>query len=212
MNLKPFITLTGADERTDLKALARLNAEIGLLYTANPEGRHRYPSWDWIMEAGLILPSCALHVCGRHARNELRLGQLDVSCFDRIQLNGWPSARDVDRICEMYPEHTIITQHSPHCSHLLLGVQSKNHVVLVDASGGKGITPPNWTRPSTSKNVGFAGGLGPDNLQNELLNRLGPYLVPGSWIDMESKLRDGDDWFDLAQASECCRIFHIFQS
>lgn len=208
----PFVTLTGADERTDLKALARLDAEIALLYTKDLDGRHRYPSWDWILEASRVLPSCALHVCGRTARNALRLSQLDVSCFDRIQLNGWPSALEVDQICELHPEHTIITQHSPSSSHLLLGVRSGNHAVLVDSSAGKGITPARWDRPSTTKAVGFAGGLGPDNLQDELLNRLGPLLVPGAWVDMESKLRDEDDWFDLAQASECCRIFHNFLS
>jgi hypothetical protein len=211
MTLKPFLTLTGADERTDLQRLSRFNAEIGLLYTANPDGRNRYPRWDWILEASRVLPTCALHVCGRTARNELRLGHLDVACFDRIQLNGWPSALDVERICEMYPDQTIITQHSPYSSYLLLGVQARNHAVLVDDSGGNGITPNHWTRPSTPKNVGFAGGLGPDNLQEELLNRLGPCIVPGAWIDMESRIRT-DDWFDIELANRCVEIFHHYLS
>ncbi len=41
------VTLTGADERTDIAQLAQLTAdhpylEIGLLYTTTPEGRNRY--------------------------------------------------------------------------------------------------------------------------------------------------------------------------
>jgi hypothetical protein len=47
--------VTGADEKTDVASLAKLDAEIGLLYTETPEGRNRYPRWEWIRETSLEL-------------------------------------------------------------------------------------------------------------------------------------------------------------
>lgn len=40
------ITVTGLDERTNLIDASYLEAEIGILYTATPEGRNRYPKYD----------------------------------------------------------------------------------------------------------------------------------------------------------------------
>jgi hypothetical protein len=67
----PFITVTGADEKTDVSMLQTLDAEIGLLYsvmTAN-----RYPRSEWIKAAAGSLPRVAIHICGSGARGELLL-------------------------------------------------------------------------------------------------------------------------------------------
>ncbi len=200
----PFLTVTGADERTDVALLAKLDAEIGLLYTETPEGRNRYPRWEWIRETSLELRKASLHVCGRAARAKLMEGTLPVSGFQRIQVNGGILALEVEHLCEMYPLHTIITQHHVNNAHLLF-VRSINHAVLLDASGGRGISPSAWKTPATEKAVGFAGGLGPDNLTAEL-QTIGRIARPGWWADMEGKLRV-DDWFSLELAGQCCAQF-----
>ena len=202
---KPFITVTGADEKTDVASLSDLNAEIGFLFTATPEGRNRYPRWEWIREASLAVKRAALHVCGRDARNLIAAGELPVSGFQRIQINGGILANEVERICAMYPRHTIITQHHVNNAHLLF-VKALNHAVLIDGSGGCGVSPDAWAPPLTEKHVGFAGGLGPANLTSEL-GKIQTVARPGWWADMENKLRV-DDFFSIELAAQCVEQFH----
>lgn len=86
-----------------------------------------------------------------------------------------------------------------------------NQAVLVDASGGQGITPERWETPGqweTSCPVGFAGGLSPENLKAEL-PKIMEVARPGFWVDMESSLRV-DGRFDLARARQAVRVFNTF--
>lgn len=210
MSQLSFITLTGADERTDLDALVKLVCfnplvEVGLLYTATPEGRPRYPSRAWLREAAETLDGrCAIHVCGSGAKRELLAGELhDLTRYaPRVQLNGILSAKEVEQACRQVD--TLITQHHLGNDHLL-GVQARNHQLLLDGSGGRGISPISWKPPYTSKLVGFAGGLGPDTLSTQL-PRIADVARDGAWVDMEGKLRV-DDWFSVELAAECAAIF-----
>lgn len=197
------ITVTGADERTDVGELKKLNAEIGFLYTATPEGRNRYPRLGWIVETANQLERASLHICGRGARAALMAGEIPVYGFQRIQVNGAILAVEVERLCAQYPRHTIITQHRTDTAHLLF-VGTLNHAVLIDASGGRGISPEKWSSPTTAKYVGFAGGLGPDNLADELAS-MAAVSRPGWWVDMEGKLRV-DDWFSVERAAQCVEL------
>lgn len=201
---QPFLTVTGADEHTDVAALAKINAEIGLLYTATPEGRNRYPRWEWILETSAEFRRASLHVCGRGARQKLMDGRLPVSRFQRIQVNGLIEIPEVRHLCQLYPHHTIITQHTP-ANRYLLVVKEGNHALLVDGSGGRGVSPESWHHPDTGKVVGFAGGLGPDNLASEL-HKITAIARAGWWADMEGKLRV-DDWFSVERAAECAAVF-----
>lgn len=202
----PFLTVTGADERTDIAALSKLDAEIGLLYSATPEGRNRYPSRQWILSAAQHLPRCALHICGKLARVELIEGRLDdiLPYVQRIQVNGIVHPEVISSLCKIYGLHVFITQHTP-TNKALLNVTDKNHVILIDGSGGRGILPTGWPLIDTPKHVGFAGGLGPDNLQDEL-SAITKVSKRGWWVDMESKLRV-DDWFSLELAGEVIAQF-----
>jgi len=210
------ITLTGADERTPLPELQRLveehpTLEIGLLYTARPEGRNRYPSWDWLVEAAdAIQGRCALHVCGRLARLELFQGQLAAATKNvaRIQVNGIIEVADLREVVRIFRSHTVITQ--DHADNRDLWLSRIVHALLVDGSGGRGIAPTEWVRPNTWKDVGFAGGLGPDNLAEEL-PKIAAVATGNWWIDMESNLRT-NDWFDLDKAAKCLGIFEKFTS
>jgi phosphoribosylanthranilate isomerase len=210
----PTITLTGADERTSLPALNKLTSdgrgavEIGLLYTVEPEGRHRYPSRSWLSKAAAALSGpIALHVCGSAARAQLQAQTLTdlVAHVQRIQVNGTLASQVVEQLCELYPRHIIITQHNA-ANDSLLQVRAANHAVLVDGSGGRGISPACWQRPQTNKAVGFAGGLGPENLKSQL-----PVIAKAAegawWVDMEQSLRTHDDWFDAAMAAKTAAAF-----
>jgi hypothetical protein len=205
------ITLTGADERTpirDLIALADMGAEIGILYTHDPEGRHRYPSFEWIVNAVTSLRGrAAIHVCGGRARSIFSQGGLDdlvLSHVRRIQVNGGVLPNELASLCRLYPEHTIITQHTG-CNAPLVDVPAYNHALLIDGSGGRGILPGEWQRPETSKPVGFAGGLGPDTLRSQL-PKIEAVATADAWVDMEGGLRE-DDWFSVNRAVRCIEIF-----
>jgi phosphoribosylanthranilate isomerase len=83
-------------------------------------------------------------------------------------------------------------------------VKATNHCILIDDSGGRGISPSIWSAPHTSKQIGFAGGLGLDNLAGEL-EKIHAVAGTGSWVDMEGKLRT-HDLFDLDKAEACINI------
>ncbi|ABM97398.1 hypothetical protein [Methylibium petroleiphilum] len=205
-----LITLTGADERTDIDALVELVrtnplVEIGLLYTATPEGRPRYPSRAWLREAAAALSGrCAIHVCGGGARRELLAGELgDLTRHaPRVQLNGILTLDVATEACRF--ADTLITQHHE-LNQQLLGVPARNHALLVDGSGGQGIAPAAWMAPDTEKPVGFAGGLGPQTLADQL-SAISAVANDGAWVDMEGKLRV-KDWFSVEFARECADIF-----
>lgn len=206
-----LITVTGADERTKITALADMvrdypRAEIGLLYTATPEDRPRYPRLGWLIEAAAALTGrCAIHVCGMAARRELVEGRLAdlIGHAARVQVNGAVTAEELPVLANQ--AKMLITQHYP-ANAALADIPVSNHQLLVDGSAGRGISPAAWERPDVAKPVGFAGGLGPHNLaaQMEQIRAVAKGLW---WVDMEGKLRT-DDWFDLSLAQRAVEIFH----
>lgn len=98
-------------------------------------------------------------------------------------------------------------------------------VGLFDISGGTGILPTEWPEPQyldvtpgpdgegieSYRYHGYAGGLGPDNLAEQI-----PLIGKASkgcrfWIDMETKVRsDSDRRFDLAKVRRCLEISKPF--
>ncbi len=199
MNTPLRITLTGLDEFTEIDRAAELtlrfpSVEWGILYSASPDGRNRYPSLPWIRSAAERLSgNCALHICGSLARAQLFNGELSdiLRHAPRVQINGRVHEAELATICETFA-NIFITQHgqsNPSLWCALRGV--RNHAVLIDGSGGRGISPSKWVRPATWKDCGFAGGLGPDNITREL-SAIQAVAQGGWWIDMEGKLREND--------------------
>lgn len=230
----PFVTLTGIDDRVTHEQIVQLSdtgAELGFLFSVNREGRNRYidsSRWPAMSQMGLAQRT-ALHVCGHGGRDKLllkyyapfeglgnpywsyinELGSLGgqpnlLRHVQRIQVNDRYEPDQIEQICELYPYHVIITQHN-HLNTDLLKVRALNHAVVIDASGGTGKLAEQWERLQTCKPVGFAGGLGPDNLAVEL-PKIKAVASRGWWIDMETKLRV-DDWFSMDRALEVMRIF-----
>ncbi len=204
------VTFTGVDIHTPLMGLPD-NCEIGLLYRVGKNGKsandsnNKYPSRAICLELARQIHAkgnrIALHVCGTAARKQLFDGELyDLTQFvNRIQINGKLTVNELEYFCNMYDNKTIITQHKKSNLHLTK-VDRYNHALLVDASGGRGMTPKKWIRPALDKPVGFAGGLGPDNILKEIekIKGVAEREWTGDWwIDMENNIRCKDNRFDL---------------
>lgn len=208
---RPRITLTGADEKTDVAELAKLKAEIGILFSASRAGNEpRYPNLGWIRETAEKLQHASLHICGQAARVMLRDGRLPTRGFGRIQVNGDLTCEEVEHLCGMYPWHEIITQHHTESRHLLQ-VVATNHSVLLDSSGGRGVRPGSgWESVVTAKRVGFAGGIGPDNIR-QVMPVIALVMADGWWMDMEHNLRT-DNWFDISKARTVMEKYEAFKA
>lgn len=221
-------TLTGVDETTALVELVAVSdlcpfVEWGFLYSPkHQDGRGRYPSVARLRRAFKDLPSMvrvALHVCGNGVA-QLLDGEAVVSGLleqmrtrgGRVQLNVEAGGGQVD-VAKLRafvlgrPEVTFITPHNNDHAPItaaLAGVA--NHAIVFDASLGRGLAPDVWPAALPSVRCGYAGGLGPDRLA-QALPRI--YEAAGStdfWIDMEERLRDPDDRFDMHAARKCLDI------
>lgn len=81
---------------------------------------------------------------------------------------------------------------------------------LFDLSHGAGILPSEWPEPVAGLLCGYAGGLGQDNIADQL-DKIKSVASIGSWVDAEAKLRnDTTDAFDLdkvAKFLEACEPY-----
>lgn len=214
-NTKPFlVTFTGADDRTSINALHDfvgqypLLTEFAVLYSPGRIGEPRYPTKAWLerfAESNMV--QCSLHICGSGLDELLAddpwLTQL-VTAFRRVQLNFSYRRRPdftpamASRLAQTFSDscHSLITQHNANNADFTMQVDSPHHV-LFDASGGRGISPATWPAYLPRKLCGYAGGLGPDNIREELVRISAAAAGKPFWIDMEGKLRDNDDRFCL---------------
>lgn len=221
----PILTLTGFDAHTlieDVEMLLQLQTcEIGILYSAERSCdpvQVRYPDRTFIRQAlhrhaDIFQDRFAIHICGSTAKEQLlrrELGDIITNSNIRIQVNGVITPDELKAICDLYPDNTIITQHN--LRNLALEyVDRENHSLLVDSSGGKGISPASWKRPRTEKIVGYAGGLSHVNLReaNKAFRTLSYWgtdhhaLPRPYWIDMETSIRSALDQFS---SLECYRV------
>lgn len=212
-----MITFTGADEATDLEDLRWLasKGEVGFLITLTPDGRKRYPRFEWVAKALQAINNpygVALHICGSGAKRMLfeddePLAEL-LESVHRIQINGDVSPDQIVDVCERYEWLTVITQHTERSESLAWTPTCDRHSVLVDSSGGREVLCKHWPSIQTTKPVGFAGGLGPSNLEVEI-PRILKVAKPGWWVDMEASLRDENDQFSILRAQAA---FHAYQA
>lgn len=72
--------------------------------------------------------------------------------------------------------------------------QLRRFHILFDRSGGKGIAPTglDWTEAPQGAFCGYAGGIGPDNLEEMVQRASGLAGGQPYWIDMESRVREKD--------------------
>jgi hypothetical protein len=219
------VTITGADDSIEPEALIPLTekypfVEWGILFSGSRQGGPRYPSDRWIGKLAAMsnrpLALCA-HLCGKWVRDLVLDGEVSwwakydpmPSIFPRVQLNfhgqfhkagkGFPK-----RLKNL--EHDFILQHDGVNDETILKLGADLPVFpLFDRSGGAGVVPGSWPKPIW-KYQGYAGGLGPENIEDEL-HRI--ELAAGDsriWIDMETRVRSSDDaLFDLQKVETCLR-------
>ena len=235
MKLK-YVTLTGADDKTSASRMAALSAkypyvEWAILFSQAKSGVPRYPSNDWIQKSLPILGGCNLsaHLCGKWVADVMdgRFTFMDEDDgllsdnFRRFQLNlAGQKLKDVllwkTKLwdCDLHSHTNQIILGGPYQkTGLALPVDSYflyEVVPLFDSSGGRGIMTDTWPAVPVSEGTplfcGYAGGLGPDNLE-EQLKKIEDVVGDNTiWIDMESRIRNEQDEFDLALCEKVLEI------
>lgn len=203
-------TLTGVDEQTDIDRALSLSQRFPLLEwgvllggTLSP----RYPKLpfieSWAAACRPFRARTALHLCGGFARkwieNDPHIVEL-ARLFGRIQVNVVASRIDTDALVDaiqMARHPHVITQHNPANQDLTTRLMGEPaHAVLFDASGGRGVAAEHWPQAIQGKACGYAGGLSPENVADELA-KIAPLAGEAFWIDMEGRLRREDDTLDL---------------
>lgn len=212
------VTITGADDSTDIDWMLDLSkqfpfVEWGILVSQRKEGSPRFPSREWIVrlveQCWQNPPRLSVHVCGRWVR-EICSGEwrsLWVAHDDlmriakRVQLNFHADRHNLkvtfyEGAKQYGYDHQLIFQFDDINNNLMDGIRSRDidAVPLFDRSGGIGVVPDQWPVQSEGVYSGYAGGLGPHNLEAEL-ERINRAALPDGriWIDMETRVRTDDD-------------------
>jgi phosphoribosylanthranilate isomerase len=236
MKLLTRCTLTGADQSTSNIELASLShefpiAEWGFLYSPSRQGtiqNPKYPGIAFIERAFKVLPAhvdVALHICGKGVPDLIHGGK-DVTDLvnqvnergGRVQLNfnarrGEVSVVQLAATMNTFPFVQFITQQNDANAtvwRILQTYVQHNHAVLFDTSGGRGESPDGWPNALSGISCGYAGGLGPDNIAEELPKIAMAANSGHFWIDMEGKVRDEDGFFDLNKAKQCLEAASAF--
>ena len=223
------LTLTGLDDTVPFREVVDLfdrdpRIELGILFSDTRAGAEgRYPDHRWIEvfteELSTVTPPrLALHVCGGARKRLLAAGALEgfsaLRHFDRVQLNGVFDAGDTLTLARLLASPArspaIITQHDANPS-FAQALASPRHQILFDASGGHGIVRSTWPPVLREKRCGYAGGLGPENLAQELTRIAAAAGSHSVWIDMESSLRDARDHFSLEAAHRVVDLVHAWE-
>jgi len=227
MNIK-LCSLTGVDSTTHPYQLEELSlrypfVEWGILYSPKRAGNdNRYPSVQKIKSFLTNIFSSihfAVHYCGSGVKNLINgeLVEIDIlkmlkAHHGRVQLNfnAQEGEIDLDRLDAFIAEHpevTFITQHNENNIELREKfAHHPNHAILFDASLGRGIAADSYAPPLKDTYCGYAGGLGPESLEAAIPKIAAVAGNEAFWVDMEGKLRNAEDLFDLDKAETCLKI------
>lgn len=231
MHLK-YISITGADDAVDPSHLVALShefpaAEWAILLLPSRAGTPRFPKIDWIKSFAQQAAACnadmqaaacntAMHLCGDALLGFIAgdAAILDaMQGFSRIQLNlkfgdvegQYDENALLKRVADN-PRWQFIIQYAKDKQGLLpLLKDIPNHAVLFDESAGRGISPDSWDAPLAGHFCGYAGGLRPDNVAQNLDVIAKVAAGQETWIDMETGVRT-DDVFDLAKVRRVLEI------
>jgi N-(5'phosphoribosyl)anthranilate (PRA) isomerase len=224
----------------DLLALTRIYpfVEWGILLSRSREGTPRYPSHQWIRQLMMVKSKYNLppeaggegewqtrfktsgHLCGSWAR-DLTRGNLsffheqtgNAYGFDRFQIN-FDLSKDgfnVDAVVKALIGITYIIQVKGNDDSIVLALRTRGAQAypLFDSSGGAGIEPSQWPKKKYDWS-GFAGGLDPDHLEDQLdkISKIaGDQRV---WVDIESGVQT-DNRLDLKKVEKYLSIIDSYR-
>ncbi len=222
------VTITGADDFSKPEEIIKLTEEYptlhtewGLALSKKREGQPQYPSRTWINE--FILQSkgqklaLAGHLCGEWLAEliacEFTYHRDRPDCwdaFDRVQLNfskrSWPGGDEFPADLINYDKTFIFQMEGVNDKFYNMAMEGQVQCYpLFDMSLGNGISPEKWPSPLHPYLNGYAGGLGPDNLAEELKKIEEITFNNPIWIDMTTKVRTNDQ-LDLEKVR---RVFDI---
>lgn len=230
------ITFTGVDAKTDIKALREIQKEYPLAEFGVLTSYHWYENGNRYLDPAIIdtlrtplkEPNLhlSLHVCGTAAHDAAvgnwkkidKLVWTNIDIFKRVQLNisnhknnpehcyiPWVIGQELiiqqkdTKDLSLFDETVRYWTERPY-SH-------RDEIsVLLDASGGRGIDAGIELLQSSRK-VGYAGGINPDNVEEKLCFLLERHTSGPFWIDMESGVRTYD-WFDLDKVYKVLETCH----
>jgi phosphoribosylanthranilate isomerase len=224
-------TLTGVDELISSQEMESISrdfnfVEWGVLYSPNLSGsgeQNRYPSLKKILSIFECANPCqnlSLHVCGRGIYEMMNPKATVLQKIIRIiKDNNWRVQFNLNQkrftndkdlfenfkeyLHENFSSTEFITQFNASTVSLCDFFASfDSHVWLFDSSGGRGVPPDEWLPPLPGKRCGYAGGLGLNNIKNEIFKIKSVTHGSPIWVDMESSLRDQDDNFDLFRCND----------
>ena len=223
-------TITGADDSIKPTELIELSkkypfVEWGILVSKNHFGSSRFPSMLWLKELYNIKqenPNIKLscHLCGEYVKelskgNDIAIQELSElwDIFERIQINfhaiPHKQTQELIDILLKYPEKEFIFQYDDVNNDIVKSCHKAgvNCSALFDTSGGAGILPLSWPEPLDGIPCGYAGGLSPDNISEQILLIEDKTKDIKTWIDIETHVRSWDDiLFELDKVETCLKI------
>ena len=215
------VTITGLDERTPLARVNDLAArypfvEFGILRSPKQEGNNnRYPSAVWVESAVRLLDPAvplAAHLCGQYTRDAIEdifpwavNYHHEFARARRIQLNGaarYGGYRERARLlAKLFPDKEFIIPVPNFVSSPFDALPA----MLLDSSGGRGVPIHHFPPPPDGIPCGYAGGLGPHNLEAALIALANGPSPAAVWVDMETGVRTPNNWLDMDKVESCLR-------
>jgi phosphoribosylanthranilate isomerase len=210
------VTVTGADDSIDpgsVLALAKKypRLEFGILLSKKQVGSSRFPSYAWQQRLAAdchhfgVKPNLSAHLCGQWVRDAFLGDIVDLPLlalwplFQRVQLNTHGIAHETSfHALELVIAglngvgKQVIFQFDGANTEALVEMYKRgwNVAALYDFSHGGGILPNEWRRPFEGY-CGYAGGLSPENVLNNLELIAASHGAGPAWIDAESRLFSG---------------------
>lgn len=233
------VTITGADNSTNVDSLLDVAwyypfAELGILFGKEEKlGTARFPTHAWIKnlitDIGESFGDFQLsgHLCFPWIRNLTQNGlNWDeiglLSNFDRIQINQSYHDADPAFVRTLLLSINNINKPVIFQNNGTLPVQSvldyvpdatmgstTEPQILFDCSGGRGVEIRSYPEQINGFHCGYAGGIGPENIERVLKDLEAKFPDMDYWIDMESKVRT-DNVLDLEKVETCLKIAKEF--
>lgn len=210
----------------------RPGAIMGIHFSEERRGGKRHPNRSWVQEFVRLARRQPVDVV-RHMRVDAHMGnrwsldiaqgkmdvleqEVDPTVFRRIQLNHLGRAQPEQLLegAEKRKDFTFVVSRSRASAAFCAGMDAllqtykgpAKIAYLYDDSWGKGVVPEEWPKVLPHAACGYAGGLGPENLSEQIEKLLALNPDANFWVDMESKLRNEHDIFQIEKAIACYDI------